>query len=65
MIMIKKKLRYVYQIVVVLLVQQTDMNAPVINFFEEALRKVFQGKKAERFATKDTQKWLDKYNETK
>ena len=41
MIMIKKKLRYVYQIVVVLLVQQTDMNAPVINFFEEALRKVF------------------------
>ena len=65
MIMIKKKLRYVYQIVVKLFVQQTDMNAPVISFFEEALRKVFQGKKAERFATKDTQKWLDKYNETK
>ena len=41
MIMIKKKLRYVYQIVVKLFVQQTDMNAPVISFFEEALRKVF------------------------
>lgn len=47
MIMIKNKLGYVYQLAVVLLIQQTDMNVSVINFFEEGLRKVFSGEKSE------------------
>lgn len=43
-----------------LLVEPTDMNASMINFFEDALRKFFKG-----FAAKYTKKkWFDKYSET-